>query len=162
MGEQQGQGAVGIGALPRNALDVLMKINEKWTIFLRTGITWDMIEGKQPIPYEPLAIIQVDPKIHDHIKVRSKLYSFCIISHEKKIAYVEPIYLGKEHDTENTSNAICPHCGYEHHDCFEWGADEDEYNCNRCSLPFTYFREVSIEYTTVKKGPSKKKLLTQV
>lgn len=138
------------------------KMNINWTVYLRTSITWDMIEGKQPIPYEPLAIIQSEPKIHDHIKVGNQTYSFCIISHGSNVAYAEPISLGKEHDTENTRNAICPHCGHEHQDCFEWGADEDEYNCNRCSLPFTYYREVIIEYTTIKKGPSRKKLLVQV
>lgn len=121
-----------------------------------------MIEGKQPIPYEPLAVIKVEPKIHDHIKVGNQLYSFCIISHKEKIAYAKPISLGKEHDTENTSNAVCPHCGHEHHGCFEWEADEDEHNCDRCSLPFTYYREVIVKYTTLKKGPSRKKLLTTV
>ena len=137
-------------------------MNEKWTIYLGTSITFDMIEGKQPIPYKPIAVIDVKPDIHDHIQVGRQLYSVCIVSHKEQRAYVKPIALGGEHDTEYTDNAVCPHCGHEHVDCFEWGADEDEQYCNQCSLPFTYYREVKVEYTTVKKGPSHKKVLVQV
>jgi hypothetical protein len=137
-------------------------LSNNWTIYLRTSITWDMIEGKVPIPFQPLAVIEAEPNVYDHIQVGKQRYTVGIVSHKEWRAYVSPITLGGEHDTENTGNAICPHCGHEHADCFEWGADEDEQNCNRCSLPFTYYREVVVEYTTVKKGPSRKKLLVQV
>jgi hypothetical protein len=57
-----------------------------------------------------------------------------------------------EIDHYYTSEIVCPHCGYVHHDSWEWGEDgEDE--CGECEERFSYRRIVTIEYSTEKPEP---------
>jgi hypothetical protein len=56
---------------------------------------------------------------------------------------------------------VCPHCGYAHHDAWEWnfgpgieGTSEDR-QCYRCDQPFDVDRIVDVSYTTRAKEPTK-------
>jgi len=54
-------------------------------------------------------------------------------------------------ETDCTDNPICPHCGYEHHDHFEWSRKFDsgaEHDCDACGATFHALREVTITWDT--------------
>jgi hypothetical protein len=118
-------------------------------LYNEEDLDFDQIYHDKPILISPLAEIEVRPVAHDHIKIDGQLYSVGIVNYVNKIAFVKPIDIDGEHDTEYTQYAVCPHCGHKHVDCFEW-EDEGENNCNRCDLPFSYSRIVTIEYKTEK------------
>lgn len=52
-----------------------------------------------------------------------------------------------EEDTDYRDDIICPYCGCEYGDCWEWGED-GEYKCDDCGNKFTYTRNTSVDYTT--------------
>lgn len=54
-----------------------------------------------------------------------------------------------DHDTQGTDEIVCPHCGHEHRDSFEFD-DSGITECEACEKPFTYNREISITYSTEK------------
>jgi len=57
--------------------------------------------------------------------------------------------MANEIDHEFTENIVCPHCGHEFMDCFEFpntGTDE----CSECGGEFEYEREVIVTYNTSK------------
>lgn len=56
----------------------------------------------------------------------------------------------EEIDHENTSEIICPHCGYRDRDSWEKIGDDGETDCDSCSEPFGYSRDVSVTYSTEK------------
>ena len=56
-------------------------------------------------------------------------------------------------DTDFRHNAICPHCGYEHEDSWEFyfgpGLEGDgRVDCRSCCEPFMCTRNVEITYST--------------
>lgn len=56
-------------------------------------------------------------------------------------------------DTTHTEFPVCPHCGHEHLDAWEWdlgpGIDgEGEHDCGACERPFFVTRHAHITYTT--------------
>ncbi|QHW35725.1 hypothetical protein GZH47_33065 (plasmid) [Paenibacillus rhizovicinus] len=138
-------------------------MSDKWKIYDRdiVGLSL-MLHDEITDNHIPLCEIDVEPGIHDHIVIRGQTYSFCQKSFKIRAAVARRIDLGDEHDTEDTEHAVCPHCGHEDHDCFEWSGDDAEHDCGHCSLPFSYTREVTISYTTVKKGRSYKKPIAEV
>jgi len=46
---------------------------------------------------------------------------------------------------------VCPHCGYEDSDSWEFRDNDGECDCGRCGEPFDYERIVTVEYSTTKK-----------
>jgi hypothetical protein len=52
-------------------------------------------------------------------------------------------------DHNFTTFAVCPYCGYEHRDCFEW-SDSGNVECEKCDKTFWCDREVEVTYTTSK------------
>jgi DNA-directed RNA polymerase subunit RPC12/RpoP len=54
-----------------------------------------------------------------------------------------------EIDHEWTREIVCPYCGYEHTDCFEY-PDSGKHSCHRCNKEFTFIREIEVTYTTEK------------
>jgi uncharacterized Zn-finger protein len=63
--------------------------------------------------------------------------------------------MSKFFDTEYQDFAICPHCGNEHRDAWEWDLGggiegEGEVNCEECDKEFSVSRMVEITYTTRK------------
>ena len=61
----------------------------------------------------------------------------------------------EEIDHEFKDNIVCPHCGFEHRDSYEWGQWNDECGegeCSECEKPFKWSREISVSYSTKKLG----------
>lgn len=52
--------------------------------------------------------------------------------------------------TQYTSDIVCPHCGYEDLDSWEYDRDDDTIHCDSCSKLFYYMRYVTTEYCTRK------------
>ena len=59
----------------------------------------------------------------------------------------------KEIDHKYTDEIVCPHCGAEFSDSFEFD-ESGETDCYKCEKPFLYETHVEITYTT-RKLPSK-------
>lgn len=55
-----------------------------------------------------------------------------------------------EIDHEYTTNVVCPWCGHEFSDCFEWPDSDDGDDCTECGKRYSYYREVSISYVSKK------------
>lgn len=55
-------------------------------------------------------------------------------------------------DHQYTRNLVCPYCGYEDLNSWECTHDSGEEICGSCGEEFEYEREVSVSYTTWKKG----------
>ena len=56
----------------------------------------------------------------------------------------------KEIDHEYTSEIVCPYCGQEESDSWEYQADAGQIYCHNCKNEFKYEREITIEYVTSK------------
>ena len=54
-------------------------------------------------------------------------------------------------DHEFTDEIVCPWCGHETGDSFEFQNDYGEETCYECDKEFTYTRYISVEYSTEKK-----------
>ncbi len=54
-------------------------------------------------------------------------------------------------DCFGTDNIVCPWCGYENLDSWEFDVDSGDTECHECEKPFRYEREISITYTTSKR-----------
>ena len=57
--------------------------------------------------------------------------------------------MNNEIDHDYTNEVVCPHCGYEHHDSWEF-PDGGEYDCANCGEPFLVERIVDVTYCTSK------------
>lgn len=61
-------------------------------------------------------------------------------------------------DTVLQQRPICPHCGYQHDDAWEWdfgpGLDSssEDRECYQCGDTFNCERVVDVSYTTTKSG----------
>lgn len=55
----------------------------------------------------------------------------------------------REIDHEYTDEIVCPHCGYEHSDSWEYEEDGEE-DCHECGKPFYSGRDLSVTYWTSK------------
>jgi len=51
-------------------------------------------------------------------------------------------------DHEWTSFPVCPHCGHEHRDAWEWGDDNEDSECESCDRIFHAYRHVDITWDT--------------
>jgi uncharacterized Zn-finger protein len=58
---------------------------------------------------------------------------------DKKIKYTGP------------DEIVCPYCGYEYSDSWEFDGDDSSIDCEQCGKEFDYSRIVDICYTTRKK-----------
>ena len=57
--------------------------------------------------------------------------------------------------TTRTDNAICPHCGYEDCDSWEWAQHNEEdqdVECGNCGKGFHLHIDYEVKYTTSSKG----------
>jgi DNA-directed RNA polymerase subunit RPC12/RpoP len=54
-----------------------------------------------------------------------------------------------EFEHELTDEVVCPHCGYEHQDSFEF-SDYGESECGDCGETFWHEREITYTYATRK------------
>lgn len=55
-----------------------------------------------------------------------------------------------EIDHEYTDNIVCPYCGGEETDSWEFHEDSGDINCGSCHKEFHYERDISVSYTTSK------------
>lgn len=51
-------------------------------------------------------------------------------------------------ETSYTNEMICPYCGYENRDSFEYDDEEGDRECERCEREFEYSRAIEITYST--------------
>lgn len=54
---------------------------------------------------------------------------------------------------EFTEEIVCPHCGYEHGDSYEYGDGRKDYGrifCRKCVLEFAWSRDTTVTYSTQK------------
>lgn len=68
----------------------------------------------------------------------------------------EPEEMSKPFETSNSDEAVCPYCGCEHSDSWEFFAHhahlgEAEVDCNNCGKTFLIEQDVTVTYTTRKK-----------
>lgn len=50
-------------------------------------------------------------------------------------------------ETSDDNNVVCPHCGYEHGDAWEYTEDhESKTECYGCDKPFMQWREIVVTY----------------
>ena len=56
-------------------------------------------------------------------------------------------------ETQFTTYPVCPSCGSQHTNAWEWDMDDfdNERECWRCGEPFICTRIVTVEYCTCKK-----------
>ena len=62
-----------------------------------------------------------------------------------------PWYLVAESDdidTRYTDEIVCPHCGHEQGDSWEWADSDDDAECDHCENRFGYTRDISVSYTS--------------
>ena len=59
----------------------------------------------------------------------------------------------KKIDHKYTDQIVCPYCGNEHTDSWEFKEDSSEIQCGECEQSFTYERQVTVEYCTSKIKP---------
>lgn len=57
----------------------------------------------------------------------------------------------EEIDHEYTDEVVCPYCGYEHSDSWEFSEYDDEFECHSCEKHFVMERKIDISYVTKKK-----------
>jgi len=55
-----------------------------------------------------------------------------------------------EIEHEFTDEIVCPYCGYEYSECYEFTEDDDSTECPKCEKFFSYSRHTQITYTTTK------------
>ena len=52
-----------------------------------------------------------------------------------------------EIDHEYTDEVVCPHCGFECGDSWEF-PDEDDRECDECGKQYAFFRDYKISYVS--------------
>ena len=60
---------------------------------------------------------------------------------------------GKEIDHVHTDEIVCPYCGEEQGDSWEWGTgreEDSESECGYCDKTFRWSRNIEVTYTTRK------------
>lgn len=58
--------------------------------------------------------------------------------------------MSEEIDCSNTSELVCPYCGYEHQDSWEIGSGEDSFTCNECNKDFKFEQETTRTFSSYK------------
>jgi len=56
-----------------------------------------------------------------------------------------------EIDHECTYEIVCPYCGYEFSDSWEYADDNQDEHCGKCGKYFEYTRDVDVTYTSKQK-----------
>lgn len=59
----------------------------------------------------------------------------------------------EEYETDYTDTPICPWCGHNHYDAFEWFMENGEYlekNCDSCKKPIEVSCSIDVSYCTEK------------
>ena len=61
----------------------------------------------------------------------------------------------KEIDCTNTSEVVCPYCGYESSDSYDYfypgNTNDAEIECGECYKEFSVYRDIFVSYNSYKK-----------
>ena len=69
----------------------------------------------------------------------------CFPCHDKR---VEKRISDFDGDTTLTDEIVCPWCGYEQSDSWEYPDSDDKCMCGDCERTFEMYREIEVSYTT--------------
>lgn len=69
------------------------------------------------------------------------------IAEKWRVAYQET---AETIEHESTDEIVCPHCGYEFNDSWEFRSDSGVIDCEECGKTFRYERELLVYYSTSK------------
>lgn len=58
--------------------------------------------------------------------------------------------MNKEIDHNCTDEIVCPYCGYEHSNSWEYNSDSSKIDCEECGKEFCYDRDYTVTYCTSK------------
>ena len=105
---------------------------------------------------EPIAVTDKEIEIGELLIINNVAYTICSLSgkgNKFQTAYVErvknqSVFVDGEDPEEQygTDNIICPYCGYENEDSWEYNESDEHYECHNCGSYFSYKREVSVNY----------------
>ena len=56
--------------------------------------------------------------------------------------------MSKEIDHEYTDEIVCPYCGHEFSESYEFSGDSGEEECYECGKEFEYHRHIEVTYCT--------------
>lgn len=54
----------------------------------------------------------------------------------------------KDVETRRTDEIVCPHCGREQSDSWEWADSDDDAECGHCGGRFHYERNITVTYSS--------------
>ena len=124
------------------------KAIEKPKDWLKTMGT-DAYGDNEPVLFE---IDEID--IYDIIDFQGKRYVCTHKNFKTQIASLDEISISSETEKRLEDNIVCPFCGYEDYDSWDYSADGGDYECDNCSAVLEVNREVAVTYDTVlKKAP---------
>lgn len=63
---------------------------------------------------------------------------------------MEEVRVKEEIDHDCTDEIVCPYCGYEEGDSWEYSSDSQEIDCLECGKTFQMNRNITVDYTTEK------------
>lgn len=105
---------------------------------------------------EPIAVTDKEIEMGELLIINNIAYTICSLPDKGdkfQTAYVERVKNqsvfvdGKEpKEHYGTDNIICPYCGYEYEDSWEYDESDEHYECINCGSYFSYEREVSVKY----------------
>ncbi len=55
---------------------------------------------------------------------------------------------GTGFDTSSTDNLVCPYCGYEEEECWEFGEESENHMCGDCGKKYSFTTETSRYFTS--------------
>lgn len=88
------------------------------------------------------------PASDDQLCTYSKDVVRCNACEQKRLTKLIAKYKRNPPDTDNQHQVICPHCGYEHTDSWEY--EEGEHECSQCERTFELTKRMWVTFTTRK------------
>lgn len=61
----------------------------------------------------------------------------------------------EDHEYRHTTEPVCPHCGHQFRDLWEWPDSDDDAECGSCGGHFRYETEAVRYFTLTKRAPAK-------
>jgi hypothetical protein len=100
-----------------------------------------------------------EPPTEGILDIDGKTYRFCALSPNVKVFGVQEITLNKRPKREDNGDFICPYCGTEDYDAWEYSSDNEVVECKICDSEIEYERHVEVTYTV---KPVKRAKITKV
>jgi hypothetical protein len=106
------------------------------------------IEQMDPLRMKTLLTTQDEVYWGLVFRFSGKTYVVGQISPTDGIAVCREITIGEGEDKDYESKIICPYCGYADQASLEAGDSEENRECGVCGGVFSFYREVTVEYST--------------